>query len=224
MFLQATIERENLRGTFLTSGMRHLLAPLLRTYAARGRTAKHSTCAPSFLCGDSKGCLLDFRHSSSSFARLLRTYDSTRSTLFLLEILSLTYAKSFVPDSVGGSFERLNGKDLPRVRRNLRVENLRGACFKSGIRHLLAHLMRTYIRVARGQMAKTFSRVRHNLCVGYVWQVENKGSPSLVWQDAATGRKAVSYSRLLVTLVAAFQVWKPTFRLDKVDLLLFVVC
>ncbi|CAM9180643.1 unnamed protein product, partial [Laminaria digitata] len=36
-------------------------------------------------------------------------------------------------------------------------------------------------------------------------QVENKGSPSLVWQDAATGRKAVSYSRLLVTLVAAFQ-------------------
>ena len=36
--------------------------------------------------------------------------------------------------------------------------------------------------------------------------MEKEASPSLVWQDATTGRKAVSYSRLLATLVAAFQV------------------
>lgn len=45
--------------------------------------------------------------------------------------------------------------------------------------------------------------------------MEKKVSPSLVWEDATTGRKAVSYSRLLVTLVAAFQVW--TGRLRRLD-------
>lgn len=41
--------------------------------------------------------------------------------------------------------------------------------------------------------------------IGLVAQQVEKQAPSLVWKDPLTGRKAVSHSRLLFTLLAAFQ-------------------
>lgn len=45
----------------------------------------------------------------------------------------------------------------------------------------------------------------HVLSSSISFQVE-KVEPSLVWKDPSTGRKAVSHSRVLLTLLAAFQV------------------